>query len=298
MITVRNLNKKFGKIRAIKDLNMKVTKGRVHGLVGPEASGKSTVLRIISTLIRPDSGEVNVDGYSLEDGTQVRRIIGFVPKTPHLPLDATARELVTFAASLQGIRDTNIISSTLKKTGLDAVADQTLHRYSENMRKNVAIAMALVHNPQVLLLDEPMNGLDPISRRKFKEFIHSSNKTVLITGPDLNSIEGLCHSVTVLMRGSVIVDDELASLRQKMGKGALEIKLYDFSQTQKLLFELEKQGAKTTVSGESIYVKFNSDAEVPRIIRICANAADIMEAKSVKISIDDIFSQFHHEEVK
>lgn len=292
MIIARNLNKRFGKINALKDLNLHVKKGAIHGLIGPEGSGKSTLLRILSTLLRPDTGEVTINDMPLKQGSQIRKIIGFVPQTPHFPLESTAKGLVTFTASLHGIRDKNIINSTLKQIGLDAVADQTLNRYSQTLKKNVAFAMAFVHNPQILLLDEPMAGLDPVSQRKLKDFLISSNKTVLMTAQDLNTIENICNSVTVLRNGSVIVDDELTSLRQKIGKGALEIKLCDVSQTQKLLFELEKYGAKIMVSRESVYINFNSDSEIPNIIRIASNAADILEAKPMKISIDDIFSRF------
>ena len=106
-------------------------------------------------------------------------------------------------------------------------------------------------------------------------------------------MDGLCNSVTVMRSGSVIVDGELASIRQQIGKGAIEIKLYDVGQTQKLLFELEKNREKVTVSGESIYVHYKDDSEIPRIMKIAAGVADIIDARPVKISIDDIFAKYH-----
>ncbi len=295
MITVRNLNKKFGKTAALKNLSFQVKKGTIHGIIGPETSGKSTVLNILSTLTRPDSGEVRINDIPLERGSKIRKIIGFVPTTPHLPSEYTARSMIVFAASLHGIHDKNIINSILKQTGLDAIADQALDRFSPAMVKNVGFAMALVHNPQILLLDEPMAGLDPVSQKRLKELILGSNRTVLITGQDLETVDGLCSSVTVLQNGAVLVDGELSSLRQNIGKGAIEIKLYDISQMQKLLFEFQKQGVKATSSGESVYVQFNSESEVPNIIRIAANAADITDAKPVKLSIEDVFTKYNVE---
>ncbi len=292
MIRIKNLNKKFGKIYAVKNLSLHVKRGKIHALIGPEASGKSTVLRILATLMRPDSGEVTIDNIPLSKGAQIRNIIGYVPKIPSFPLDTTAKELITFAASLHGIRDKSVIQHVLKERGLDAVADQTMNRYSLSMKKNVAIAIALVHDPPVLLLDEPMAGLDPISYRTLKEYIISSKKTVLLTEKDLSNVEGLCDSVTVLRCGSMVVDDELSSLRQKIGKIALELRLYDMNQAQKLLFELEKEGAKLAVSGDSIFISLNSEAEIPRMIRVAANTADIREAKTIHVSIDDIFGRF------
>jgi ABC-2 type transport system ATP-binding protein len=293
MIVARKLNKKYGKTRAIIDIDIHVKKGTIHGLIGPEACGKTTVLRILSTLVRPDSGEVTINDVPLSKGIQIRKMIGFVPKTPHLPNDRTARELVSFAASLHGIHDTSIIESIMKQTGLEAVADQKLNRFSQVMEKNVAFAMAFVHDPSILLLDEPLAGLDPVSQKRIKEFLLASNKTVLLTGQDLEIADGLCNSVTVMKNGSNVVDGEMAIIRQQLGKGAIEIKLLDTGQTQKLLFELEKKGAKVTVSGESIYVHYENDPEIPGIIRTAANAADIKDARPVKLSIDDIFAKFH-----
>ncbi|MDO8727776.1 MAG: ABC transporter ATP-binding protein [Candidatus Methanoperedens sp.] len=293
MIVARKLNKKYGKIRAIIDLDINVKKGTIHGLIGPEACGKTTMLRILSTLVRPDSGEVTINDVPLSKGIQIRKMIGFVPKTPHLPNDRTARELVTFAASLHGIHDAPIIESIMKQTGLEAVADQKLNRFSQVMEKNVAFAMAFVHDPSILLLDEPLAGLDPVSQKRIKEFLLASNKTVLLTGQDLDIADGLCNSVTVMKNGSNVVDGEMAIIRQQLGKGAIEIKLLDTGQTQKLLFELEKKGAKVTVSGESIYVHYENDHEIPGIIRAAANAADIKDARPVKLSIDDIFAKLH-----
>jgi ABC-2 type transport system ATP-binding protein len=293
MIVARKLNKKYGKTRAIKDLDLYVKKGVIHGLIGPETCGKTTMLGILSTLVRPDSGEATINDIPLEKGLHIRKIIGYVPKTPHLPNDYTARELVEFAASLHGIHDRNIIKSILKQIGLESVADQTLDRFSQAMEKNVAFAMACVHDPLVLLLDEPMAGLDPVSQKRIWEFLLASSKTVLLTGHDLDTVDGLCKSVTVMRSGSCIVDGEMASIRQQIGKGAIEIKLYNVGQTQKLLFELEKSGAKVTVSGESIYVHYKNDSEIPGIIKIAAGAADIIDARPVKMSIDDIFAKYH-----
>ncbi len=293
MIVAHKLNKKYGKTRAIKDLDLYVKKGVIHGLIGPEACGKTTVLRILSTLIRPDSGEVTINDIPLGKGLNIRKIVGYVPKTPYLPKDYSARELVGFAASLHGIHDRNITESILKQLGLESVADQRLDRFSQAMEKNVAFAVACVHKPLVLLLDEPMAGLDPVSKKKIREFLLASNKTVLLTGQDLDTVDGLCNSVTVMRSGSVIVDGEMASIRQQIGKGAIEIKLYDVGQTQKLLFELEKNRAKVIVSGESIYVHYKDDSEIPGIMKIAAGAADIIDARPVKISIDDIFAKYH-----
>ena len=292
MITVQNVNKKFGKIIALKNLNFQVNKGTIHGLIGPEASGKSTVLFILSTLMRPDSGVVTINDIPLGKGPQIRKLIGFVPATVHLPSEYTARGLITFAASLHGKRDTKRINGILKELGIDTIADQRIDRFSPAMVKNVAFAMAFVHDPDVLLLDEPMAGLDPVSQKRLKDFLLSSNKTILITGQDLDTVDGLCSSVTIMQKGSVIIDDELSSLRQKMGKGAIEIKVLDVNQIQKLLFELQKQGGKATAEGESVYVRYSNESEIPGIIRTASNAADIMDAKPVKLSIDDVFTKY------
>jgi ABC-2 type transport system ATP-binding protein len=293
MITVRDINKKFGKIIALKNLNLQVNKGTIHGLIGTESSGKSTILSILSTLVRPDSGVVVINDIPLDKGHQIRKIIGFVPATVHLPPEYTARGLISFAASLHGMHDTNRINRILKDMGLDTIADQSIDRFSPAMVKNVALAIAFVHDPDVLLLDEPMAGLDPVSQKRLKYLLLSSNKTVLITGQDLDTVDGLCNSVTILKNGSVMIDDELSSLRQKIGKAAIEIKVMDENQIQKLLFEFQKQGGKATSEGKSVYIKYNKESEIPDIIRTAANSAEIMDAKPVKLSTDDVFAKYN-----
>lgn len=296
MIVAHRLNKKYGKTRAITDLDLHVKKGEIHGIVGPESSGKSTVLRILSTLVRPDSGEVTINNIPPGKSSEIRKIIGFVPRTPHLPHDRTARELLSFAASLHGIHDMSFIDSIMKQNALEAVADQSLDRFSPAMEKIVAFAMACVHDPLVLLLDEPMAGLDPVSQKRIRELLLTSNKTVLLTGHDFDAVDGLCSDLTVLRSGSCIVNGEMADLRQKIGKGAVEIKLCDAGQTQNLLFEFQKSGTKATVSGESIYVNYTNDSQIPGIIRIATTTADIKDARPAKISIDDIFTTYRHAE--
>jgi ABC-2 type transport system ATP-binding protein len=295
MITVRDVNKKFGKIIALKNLNFQVNKGTIHGLIGTESSGKSTILLILSTFMRPDSGVAAINDIPLDKGHQIRKIIGFVPAIVHLPSEYTARSLITFTASLYGIRDSNRINGILKEMGIDAIADQSIDRFSPAMIRNVALAMAFVHDPDVLLLDEPMVGLDPVSQKRLKDLLLSSKKTVLITGQDLDTVDGLCNSVTILRKGSVIIDGELSSLRQKIGKGAIEIKVMDVNHIQTLLFEFQKQGEKATAEGKSVYIRYNNESEIPGIIRTAANAADIMDAKPVKLSIDDVFAKYNAE---
>lgn len=177
--------------------------------------------------------------------------------------------------------------------GLDTIADQSIDRFSSAMVRNVALAIAFVHDPDVLLLDEPMAGLDPVSQKRLKDLLLFSNKTVLITGQDLDTVDGLCNSVTILKNGSVMIDDELSSLRQKIGKAAIEIKVMDENQIQKLLFEFQKQGGKATSEGKSVYIKYNKESEIPDIIRTAANAVEIMDAKPVKLSIDDVFAKYN-----
>jgi ABC-2 type transport system ATP-binding protein len=293
MITVRDINKKFGKIIALRNLNFQVNKGTIHGLIGTESSGKSTILFILSTFMRPDSGVVIINDIPLDKGHQIRKIIGFVPATVHLPSEYTAKTLITFAASLHGMHDKNRINSILEDMGLDKIADQSIDRFSHAMIRNVALAMAFAHDPDVLLLDEPMAGLDPVSQKRLKDLLLSSNKTVLITGQDLDTVDGLCNSVTILKKGSVIIEGELSSLRQKIGKGAIEINVMDINQIQKLLFEFQKQGGEATAEGKSVYIRYNNESEIPGIIRTAANAADIMDAKLVKLSIDDVLAKYN-----
>ncbi|MDF1532732.1 MAG: ABC transporter ATP-binding protein [Methanosarcinales archaeon] len=296
MITVDGLFKKYGKTLALNDASLHVSEGTIHGLIGPNGAGKSTTLKILSTLVRPTKGEVSIGGVPLKKGRAIRQQIGVVPETPRLHEYLTAQEEIMSYARLSGLsraRATDRVNTVIKQLDLAMVQNQKISRFSTGMKKRVALALAMVADPPVLLLDEPMSGLDPVVRRQFKDTILGlEDKTVLVSDHDLYTVDELCTSVTILQQGRTLIEDNIDSLRQKVGKVSVEIKPRDPAQISYLAAELQQMGRVTSVDMEtdSVVVSVNDpEKDIPEVIRMAAIFTEIVEARPSRISLEEIF---------
>jgi len=306
LIDAKNLTKSFGKVDALKGLNLHVNKGSIHGLIGPNGAGKSTTIKILSTLIRVDSGEVMINDIPIKRGVSVRSLIGVVPETPRLHEDKSARSELVFHSKLYGMpkkEAKTLIRNVISAVQLEDAADRLIRGYSTGMKKRVALALALLHDPEILLLDEPMSGLDPVIRKQFKETIldlKEMGKTILVSDHDLYTVEELCDSVTIIQDGKTVVEDTIESLRNKTGSIAIEIKVSDDSTMDGLESKLTSLDCVTDVSQKRgwVIVKVrDSKTDIPVVIHTASNHTDILEARQTKITLEDIFLKYaggHH----
>jgi len=296
LITVDGLFKKYGKTLALNNASLHVEEGTIHGLIGPNGSGKSTTIKILSTLVRPNQGEVSIGGVPLKKGQAIRQQIGVVPETPRLHEYLTAHEEIMSYARLSGLdraRAADRVSVVVKQLDLAMVQNQKISRFSTGMKKRVALALAMVADPPVLLLDEPMSGLDPVVRRQFKDTILGlEGKTVLVSDHDLYTVEELCTSVTILQQGRTLIEDNIDSLREKVGKVSVEIKPQDLAQISNLAAELQQMSRVTSVEVEKdrVVASVNDpEKDIPEVIRMAAIFTEIVEARPSKISLEEIF---------
>lgn len=296
MITADGIFKNYGKTLALNNASLHVEEGTIHGLIGPNGSGKSTTIKILSTLIRPNQGEVSIGGIPLKNGQAIRQQIGVVPETPRLHEYLTAHEEIMSYARLSGLdraRATDRVSVVIKQLDLAMVQNQKISRFSTGMKKRVALALAMVADPPVLLLDEPMSGLDPVVRRQFKDTILGlEGKTVLVSDHDLYTVDELCTSVTILQQGRTLIEDNIDSLREKVGKVSVEIKPQDPAQISSLAAELQQMSRVTSaeVEKDRVVASVNDpEKDIPEVIRMAAIFTEIMEARPSKISLEEIF---------
>ena len=301
MINIENLTKRFGKVDALKGLNLHVNKGSIHGLIGPNGAGKSTTIKILSTLVSANSGDVTVNDIPLKRGVSVRNMIGVVPETPRLHETKSARRELMFHAKLYGMprkEAKTLISDVIYAVQLEDAADRPIRGYSTGMKKRVALALALLHKPDILLLDEPMSGLDPIIRKQFKEIIldlKEMGKTILVSDHDLYTVEELCDRVTIIQEGKTVVEDTIESLRHKTGNIAIELKVSDDSAMGGLESKLAALDCVTDVSqkrGFVIVTVRDPKTDLPIVIKNASGYTDILEAKQTKITLEDIFLKF------
>ncbi len=222
MIEVRNLTKRYGDFVAIRDICFTAATGQILGFLGPNGAGKTTTMRIITGFMPASSGTVKVAGYDIfDDSYEVRRRIGYLPENPPLYNDMTVNSYLRFVARIRGIAKAEVADSVdrvLRTCGLAEVTDRVVGHLSKGFRQRVGLAQALVHNPSVLVLDEPTIGLDPRQIIEIRKLIRdlSGERTVILSTHILPEVSQLCEKVVIINEGHIAVEDTLANLTQSM----------------------------------------------------------------------------------
>ncbi|HET7404514.1 MAG TPA: ABC transporter ATP-binding protein [Candidatus Bathyarchaeia archaeon] len=221
-IEADHLSKFYGKVLGLNDLSMTVGPGEVRGLLGQNGSGKSTLMKSLTGLVRPTSGRAKILGLDVQkQPMEIRRLIGYVPETPRLYEFLTATEYLDFIADVRGLayeEKKDRISRLIDALDLEGKQGVTISGYSQGMKQKVALMGAILHHPRVLLLDEPLNGLDPKSARVVKELLHSLAKegvTTIFSTHILEIAEAVCDKLTILQNGRVLAEGSVEELREK-----------------------------------------------------------------------------------
>lgn len=204
MIEIINLTKKFGRITAVEGLNLTVEEGELFGIIGPNGAGKTTIVRIICGALKPTSGTIRVKGYDIQKNPiEVKSIIGYLAEEPNLYERLTPVKLLRFFGELYGVNSSQRIEELLRMVDLYDRADSKISTFSKGMRQKLAIARALIHDPEILILDEPTMGLDPGTSRSIRRFIakQKNDKTILMCTHYLDEAEMLCDRVGILNGG-------------------------------------------------------------------------------------------------
>jgi sodium transport system ATP-binding protein len=229
MIEVRNVHKSFGPIQALRGVDYNAPDGCITGLLGPNGAGKTTTLRILYTVLKPDRGSATVDGYDTQTNARdVQRRIGALPDVHGLYPRLTARENIRYYGRLHRLQEQALEQSTdslIAMLEMKDIADRRAGGFSHGERLKVAIARALVHAPQNILLDEPTNGLDVMSMRKIRAFIRrlrDEGKMVLFSTHVMQEVSALCDRIVVIGRGQVAASGTAEELRQQTGQANLE----------------------------------------------------------------------------
>jgi ABC-2 type transport system ATP-binding protein len=217
------VTRSFGGVRAIDGLSLHVSAGSVMGIVGPNGAGKTTLIDMICGLIRPSSGTVRVLGEDVATaGASLRARIGILPQETALYEEVTARQNLNFAASLYGVRHPETrIAEVLELAGLSSRANDVVRGFSGGMKRRLAIARALLHNPPLLILDEPTVGVDVEARHQIWAHVRSlraSGRTVVLTTNYLDEAEALCDRVAILRAGKLVAEDTPAALTARTGR--------------------------------------------------------------------------------
>ncbi len=229
MIQVKGLSKSFGEVKAVQNVTFSASDGQITGLLGPNGAGKSTTLRMLYTLLKPESGTAKVDGFDVRQSPlEVQRRIGVLADARGLYPRLTTRENIRYYGRLHGLEGDTLekqINSLLTLLDMQSIANRKTGGFSTGEKLKVAIARTLVHDPKNVLLDEPTNGLDVMSTRAMRQFIQrlrDEGKCVLFTSHIMQEVAALCDQIVIISHGEVSANGSPDDLRKQTGQENLE----------------------------------------------------------------------------
>ena len=229
MIVVRDLRKSFGEVRAVNGVSFEARDGEITGLLGPNGAGKTTTLRMLYSLLPPDAGEILIDGLDpTRDAMEIKRTLGVVPDNRGLYSRLTARENISYYGELHGLSRQQIserIRELVETLDMADFIDRRTEGFSQGQRVKVAIARAMVHEPQTVLLDEPSNGLDVMSTRALRDYVRSlrsAGRSVVLSTHIMQEVAALCDRIVIIAKGEVAADGTAAELLARAGCDSLE----------------------------------------------------------------------------
>ncbi len=233
------------KILALKDLDLTIERGEVFGFLGPNGAGKSTTIKLLMDFIRPTSGTIFIDGIDSKE-PKARKQLGYLPENPYFYDQLTPKDILLFGAKASGLHKkdaTEHIEHLLKKLGLQHVAKRPLRQFSKGMLQRVGLALSLVHDPQIVVLDEPMSGLDPLGRNLVTKLIlelKEKGKTVFFSSHILSDVERLCDRIAIINKGELKFLDYVENIVSKYQGKRQKESIISLDTYKKILSPVEK----------------------------------------------------------
>ncbi|WP_459462274.1 ABC transporter ATP-binding protein [Aquirufa sp. A-Brett2-15D] len=216
-IEAQNLSKTYGKQSAVQDLNFRLEEGQIVGFLGPNGAGKSTTLKMLLGLIQPSSGSVQIDGKDPQDqAISLKKQIGYLAENNPLYPEMYVREFLEFIANIHQLENAQVrIQEVIEWVGLQKEAHKKIQELSKGYQQRVGIALAIIHDPQILILDEPTSGLDPNQRDEIRDLIQSlrKNRIILFSSHILSEVEAICDRVLLIHQGKLVSDSPMKEIK-------------------------------------------------------------------------------------
>lgn len=304
MIQVEGLTKDYGKRRAVENLTFRVDRGEILGFLGPNGAGKTTVMRILCGFMPPTSGIAAVAGFDVvEQSLQVRKRVGYLPETVPLYPDMTVFDYLTYMGDLRHLPDVEErVDDVLEIVHMEDRADGYISNLSKGMRQRIGLAQALLHEPEVLILDEPTIGLDPAQIRDVRNLIREIGKerTVMLSTHILSEAQQICDRILIINKGHIVAEDTPEMLQSRF-TGSQRFVLYvdgNADGLEKIVVEVPgvEQVIHNEKGGVEIETSPGTDAR-PQVARAVINADyDLIELRPVDISLEEIYLELTRDE--
>ncbi len=305
MIEVQHVTKRYGPVAAVNDVSFRVEAGQILGFLGPNGAGKTTTMRVLTGYLPPTGGTATVAGFDvLEEPIEAKRRTGYLPESPPLYPDMTVREYLTFVARINGLPSAARrarIDEVMARTSVDDVAHRHCGKLSKGYRQRVGLAQAILHNPDVLILDEPTAGLDPKQIIETRELIKelAGDHTIILSTHILPEVAQTCERVVIINEGRVVAEDSPDNLTGRL-HGALTIQMQVDTADADPTAALQAVPGVASVNvgepgsdGRTVEVQSAQDADVRRALAnaVVANGWGLLEMRRARLSLEEIFLQ-------
>ena len=297
-ILVEGLQKTFRqgffmrRVEAVKGISFAVEAGEIFGFLGPNGAGKTTTIKMLTGLIRPTGGRAVVFGHTTPSPEAMKKV-GFLPENPYIYPYLTPREFVTLSGRLSGLFGSHLrarVEASLERTAIAYAADRQVRRLSKGMVQRTGLAAAIVSDPELLLLDEPMSGLDPVGRKEVRDLIleeKKRGKTVFFSTHILSDVETLCDRVVILRRGETVVSGRVRDLLRAEVR-RIEVTLADVSPA--LRERLIGDGLTVQEAGGHVVIEIEGDDRVPKVLAAALEqSARVVEVAPRRETLEDLF---------
>ena len=301
MIETKKLTKNYGNLTAVDDLNLTIQAGDIFGFIGPNGAGKTTTMRILVTLLEPTRGMAFIDGLNVgKEGKKVRRRVGYMPDFMGVYDDLKVFEYLEFFAAAFGIerkKRKSIVEGVLELTDLQSKQAATVDSLSRGMQQRLGLARVLIHDPKVLILDEPASGLDPRARIEIRELLRElkrMGKTIMISSHILSELEEICDHVGIIEHGRLVFSGTIEEIRPRLGiHSKVRVRVADRQDKAVELLSALPQVQQVQALGDDIAVSFNEGQDGDGVIArtlVKANL-DVISIQPERLKLDDAFLQ-------
>jgi ABC-2 type transport system ATP-binding protein len=296
MIKIDSLTKSFGRINALDNLNLEIKQGELLGIIGPNGAGKTTAIRMVCCILKPDIGDIMINGYSIhKDPLKIKSMIGYLPEEPNLYERFRAKDLLKYFAELYGVSKEDIdgrIDELLELVGMTDRKDDRINTFSKGLRQRISVARALIHNPDIIILDEPTMGLDPATANSIRNFIRNlkGQKTMILCTHYMQEADALCDRVAILNKGKIIDVGTPEYLKSKIhGDVILNVKVRKTDNAEifkNKIMQFQSVRAVDFVDEEFlISLKYRKD--ISDIIDIFGN--EVLSVNTKEPTLEDVF---------
>lgn len=304
VIEIKNLTKKYGSNVAVDSISFTVNRGEIVGFLGPNGAGKSTTMNMLTGYLSATSGSARVDGYNiLSNPKEVKQMVGYLPEQPPLYMDMTVTEYLNFVYDLKKVKlnKNEHVSEIIEMTKLGKVHGKLIKNLSKGYKQRVGLAQALIGNPEVLILDEPTIGLDPMQIIEVREMIKrfGENRTVIISTHILQEVNAICDRVIIINKGKIVAEDSIEHITKKNGEESafqLRVKADEktassvLSRGGSLVEEFKamsrhEQGATDFI----VYTKDGKDTRADIIRLLVESGIEVVMMKPVEMTLEEVF---------